>query len=128
MKVWSIVSTILLLVSSKSAVFGFSPLLFGTRPPATALNAATADNQEPYAIDENRRWTMNMLVLGLATVTVGALAVPYLAFFMPPTAGGAGGAVVAQDQLGQDIFAAEYLSSKPAGDRSLVLGLQGDAT
>jgi cytochrome b6-f complex iron-sulfur subunit len=37
-------------------------------------------------------------------------------------------APVAKDALGNEIFAKEYLASKPAGDRSLAQGLKGDAT
>jgi hypothetical protein len=134
---WIVVPAILVLASNNYLVDAFSPTPFAittttaraTNKNVIALNIATTDNSDgAYAIDENRRWTMNLLVLGSAAVTVGALAVPYLAFFMPPRAAGAGGAVVAQDALGIDIIAVDYLNSKPAGDHSLVLGLQGDAT
>ena len=71
---------------------------------------------------------MNLIVVGSATLTVGAFGVPYIAFFFPPGAGGGSGGVPAKDALGNDILAKEYLSAKPAGDRSLAQGLKGDAT
>lgn len=83
---------------------------------------------EEYYIDDERRFTMNLILLGSAAVTVGALGVPYILFFVPPGAGGAGGGVTAKDALGNDIIAKEYLAAKPAGDRSLAQGLKGDAT
>ena len=86
-----------------------------------------AATEELY-IDEERRFLMNLILLGSATVTVGGLAVPYIAFFVPPGAGGGGGGIPAKDALGDDLIAKEYLASKPAGDRSLAQGLKGDAT
>mmetsp|Transcript_3957 Transcript_3957/g.2583 ORF Transcript_3957/g.2583 Transcript_3957/m.2583 type:complete len:163 (+) Transcript_3957:63-551(+) len=71
---------------------------------------------------------MNLILVGSAAVTVGGLAVPYIAFFVPPGAGGGSGGVSAKNALGDDLFAQEYLASKPAGDRSLAQGLKGDAT
>lgn len=91
----------------------------------TSTNMAAA---EEYYIDDERRFTMNLILLGSAAVTVGALGVPYILFFVPPGAGGAGGGVTAKDALGNDIIAKEYLAAKPAGDRSLAQGLKGDAT
>lgn len=79
-------------------------------------------------IDQERRNLMNLILLGSATITVGGLAVPYLSFFVPPTSPNAGGAIAAKDALGHDIDAMSYLASHPAGDRSLVQGLSGDAT
>ena len=79
-------------------------------------------------IDGERRALMNLIVLGSATVTVGAMGLPYVAFFFPPSAGDGMASIPAKDALGNDIIAASYLASKPAGDRSLVQGLKGDAT
>lgn len=86
-----------------------------------------AASEELY-IDDERRFLMNLIVLGSTAVTVGAFGIPYVAFFFPPGAGGGAGGVSAKDALGNDIFAKEYLSAKPAGDRSLAQGLKGDAT
>ena len=86
-----------------------------------------AASEELY-IDEERRFLMNLILLGSGALTVGAIGIPYILFFVPPGAGGAGGGVPAKDALGNDIFAQAYLSEKPAGDRSLAQGLKGDAT
>merc|ERR1712051_1183017 len=79
-------------------------------------------------IDMDRRNLMNLILVGSAAVTVGGLAVPYIAFFVPPGSGGGAGGVAAKDALGNDIIAAEYLAEKSAKDRSLAQGLKGDAT
>ena len=102
----------------------FAPAQVSTRAVTSTKMAAA----EEFYIDEERRFAMNLILLGSATVTVGALGVPYILFFVPPGAGGGGGGVTAKDALGNDIIATEYLASKPAGDRSLAQGLKGDAT
>merc|ERR1719253_597300 len=51
---------------------------------------------------------MNLILVGSAAVTIGGLAVPYIAFFVPPGSGGGSGGSTAKDALGNDIFAAEY--------------------
>jgi cytochrome b6-f complex iron-sulfur subunit len=113
-----------------AALFGsaaaFAPAPMGTRSRAmsTSLNMAS----EELYIDQDRRNIMNLILVGSAAVTVGGLAVPYIAFFVPPGAGGGAGGSPAKDALGNDLFAKEYLASKQAGDRSLAQGLKGDAT
>ena len=86
-----------------------------------------ASTEELY-IDDDRRFLMNLILLGSATVTVGAIGVPFVLFFFPPGAGGGSGGVSARDALGNEIFAEAYLASKSAGDHSLAQGLKGDAT
>lgn len=120
MKLLSVVTA---LVAASSAL-AFAPTPMGVRR-SVATSMSTADE---FYIDEERRWTMNLLVLGSAALTVGALGVPYIAFFVPPGSGGGSGGTTAKDALGNDVIAADYLASKPAGDRSLVQGLKGDAT
>jgi len=112
-----------------AALFGsaaaFAPSPMGARGSvSTSLNMAS----EEFYIDQDRRNIMNLILVGSAAVTVGGLAVPYIAFFVPPGAGGGSGGVSAKNALGDDLFAKEYLASKPAGDRSLAQGLKGDAT
>lgn len=100
-------------------------------PRVTTLSAFTtpADNgDDNYYIDQERRNLMNFILVGSAAITLGGLAIPYLSFFVPPTPAGAGGTITAKDALGRDVLLREYLKTKPAGDRSLVQGLQGDAT
>ena len=65
-------------------------------------------------------------VSSLRSFTGGAA--PYIAFFVPPGAGGGAGGVPAKNALGDDLYAKDYLAEKPAGDRSLAQGLKGDAT
>lgn len=78
-------------------------------------------------IDRERRAAMNLVVLASATATVGAVSLPYISFFSPPSAGDGATAISAKDAIGNDIIAKDYLASKPVGDRSLVQGLKGDA-
>jgi cytochrome b6-f complex iron-sulfur subunit len=93
----------------------------------TFVKSMEADLEDFY-IDRERRNTLNLILLASAATTVSGLAIPYLAFFVPPSAGGGTGAINAKDAVGTDIVASKYLASKPAGDRSLVQGLRGDAT
>jgi cytochrome b6-f complex iron-sulfur subunit len=100
----------------------------GTRSQIPSSTSAVEENGNDLYIDEERRSLMNLIVLGSTAVTVGALGIPYLAFFFPPSSGDGATGAPAKDALGNDIVAAAYLNSKPAGDRSLVQGLKGDAT
>lgn len=124
MKLVSIVALI-----AASSVSAFAPSSFSSKGRTSSLvvsRMAGADAE--FYIDMDRRNLMNLILLGSATVTVGTLAVPFIAFFLPPTAGGSGGGTLALDAIGGEIFAKDYLASKPAGDRSLAQGLKGDAT
>lgn len=71
---------------------------------------------------------MNGLLLGATALPVAGLAGPFLAFFVPPSAGGAGGGLAAKDQAGNTIKSSAYLKTHPAGDYSLCQGLKGDPT
>ncbi len=95
-------------------------------PVATTIRADTDDNL--YYINEERRSLMNLILVSSVAVTVGGLAVPYFAFFMPPSATGGSGETTAKDAIGNEIITSQYLEHKQAGDRSLVQGLRGDAT
>ena len=78
--------------------------------------------------DLGRRQFMNLLTFGSITgVALGAL-YPVVKYFIPPSSGSAGGGVTAKDALGNDIIVSEYLTTHPAGDRSLAQGLKGDPT
>ena len=120
MKIFSVVVAL----TTAASAYAFVPAPMGARTVTTARMAAA----EEFYIDEERRFLMNLILVGSAAVTVGGLAVPYIAFFVPPGSGGGSGGTVAKDALGNEIFAKEYLASKPAGDRSLAQGLKGDAT
>merc|ERR1719343_1355011 len=115
------VVSILLAMAASAAAFVPAPTVPRT---VTSVNVAAG---ETY-IDEERRFVMNLILLGSAGVTVGGLAAPYILFFVPPGSGGGGGGVAAKDALGNDIFAQAYLQDHPAGDHSLAQGLKGDAT
>merc|ERR550539_777098 len=110
---------------SLSSVFGFAPSTISSSSRAvTSMNAAA----EELYIDQERRNIMNLILVGSLGVTIAGLGVPYILFFVPPGAGGGSGGSAAKDALGNDLFAAPYLESKLANDRSLAQGLKGDAT
>ena len=114
----------LLLVGAASA---FAPAMpIQTRSSNSLVMKATAS--EEFYIDDERRFIMNVLMVGAGLTVVAEFGIPFVLFFLPPGAGGDGGGIPAKDALGNDIIAAEYLKSKPAGDRSLAQGLKGDAT
>jgi len=114
-----------LMAFGSAAAFAPTPQVAGGTRVSTQRAASASD--ELY-IDMDRRNIMNLILVGSAAVTVGGLAVPYIAFFVPPGAGGGGGGVAAKDALGNEIFLDAYLNVKQAGDRSLAQGLKGDAT
>lgn len=78
--------------------------------------------------DLGRRQLMNFLLLGAASGPVVGMLYPFVKYFIPNTAGGAGGGVVAKDALGNDVVASEFLASHNVGDRVLTQGLKGDPT
>ena len=121
MKLLSVVAALL----AASSTVAFAPSNLGGARSAVACNMAAA---EELYIDEERRFVMNLILLGSATVTVAGMGIPYIAFFVPPGSGSGSGGVSAKDALGNEIFAQAYLKEKPAGDRSLAQGLKGDAT
>jgi cytochrome b6-f complex iron-sulfur subunit len=78
--------------------------------------------------DMGRRQFMNLLTFGTVTgVALGAL-YPVVKYFIPPSAGGAGGGVLAKDALGNDVIASQFLATHNVGDRTLAQGLKGDPT
>eukprot|EP00568_Trieres_chinensis_P003121 CAMPEP_0183290988 /NCGR_PEP_ID=MMETSP0160_2-20130417/547_1 /TAXON_ID=2839 ORGANISM="Odontella Sinensis, Strain Grunow 1884" /NCGR_SAMPLE_ID=MMETSP0160_2 /ASSEMBLY_ACC=CAM_ASM_000250 /LENGTH=213 /DNA_ID=CAMNT_0025451725 /DNA_START=22 /DNA_END=663 /DNA_ORIENTATION=+ len=114
-----------------AAILGSAAAFAPATPPTTRTNGVSlqmAEAADEFYIDMDRRNLMNLILVGSAAVTVGGLAVPYIAFFVPPGAGGGSGGVSAKDALGNDIFAAPYIEAKGAKDRSLAQGLKGDAT
>lgn len=105
----------------------FAPTVLNSQ--TLVARGMTATTEDPsYAIDAERRLLLNLLVLGSGGITLLGIGVPYLAFFVPPGAGGPDVGGPALDVRGNVIVASDYLDSKPAGDRSLVQGLKGDAT
>jgi len=102
---------------------------FAPAPVVTRNTVATrmAASEELY-IDDERRFLMNLIMVGAGGITVLGFGLPYILFFVPPGTGGGAGGIPAKDALGNDIYAKDYLAAKPAGDRSLAQGLKGDAT
>merc|ERR1719316_1415117 len=97
--------------------------------PSTCVNpnvrAAAVTGEIP---DMNKRTTMNLLLVGAASLPIGTLAIPYALFFVPKSAGGGSSGTVAKDALGSDIKASEWLKTHRAGDRTLSQGLRADPT
>jgi cytochrome b6-f complex iron-sulfur subunit len=121
-------SSVIAILAAGSAS-AFAPLSPPVRTSGKAVLAPIkATAAEEYYIDDERRFVMNAIMVTAGLTSVALFGVPYILFFFPPGAGGGGGGTVAKDALGNDLLASEYLSSKPAGDRSLAQGLKGDAT
>ncbi|HAZ50069.1 MAG TPA: cytochrome b6-f complex iron-sulfur subunit [Cyanobacteria bacterium UBA11369] len=78
--------------------------------------------------DMGRRQFMNLLTFGTITGTALGGLYPVVKYFIPPSAGGAGGGVTAKDALGNDVIASEFVATRNAGDRALAQGLKGDPT
>ncbi|KAK9794315.1 hypothetical protein WJX73_005934 [Symbiochloris irregularis] len=89
----------------------------------SASAAAGAEVPSP-----EKRVIMNWLLVGAAALPVTGLAVPYIAFFVPPSTGGGGDSIAAKDAAGNDVVATKWLKEHRAGDRSLTQGLKSDAT
>ena len=119
-------SVIALIAAGSAAAFAPAPLatIASRNGVATRQMAAT----EEFYIDEERRFIMNLIMVGAGGITVAGFGIPFILFFFPPGTGGGEGGIPAKDALGNDIFAKPYLESKPVGDRSLAQGLKGDAT
>jgi len=120
-----LLSLCLTLMAGSAMAFAPSNMAAPRSSAVTTMNMAAS---EELYIDEERRFLMNLILLGSAAVTVGAIGIPYILFFVPPGSGGGGGGVSAKDALGNELMAQAYLTEKPVGDRSLAQGLKGDAT
>ena len=103
--------------------------------PAAKAPAAQAARQVTCAAavsgevpDRKKRNLMNLALGGAVGLPVTGLLVPYVEFFIPQTAGGAGGGQAALDATGGVVTQTKWLADHPAGDRKLVQGLKGDAT
>jgi hypothetical protein len=115
----------LFLASTASAFTPVAPAV--TSRNGVAIRMAGAAAEELY-IDDERRFVMNLLMVGAGGLTVVGFGLPFILFFFPPGSGGGTGGIPAKDALGNDLFSKEYLAAKPANDRSLAQGLKGDAT
>jgi hypothetical protein len=72
-------SALLALVAAGSAV-AFAPAPIVTRSTVSVQMAAS----EEFYIDDERRFLMNLLMVGAGAVTVGGFGIPYILFFVPP--------------------------------------------
>jgi cytochrome b6-f complex iron-sulfur subunit len=118
-------SSVLVMLSLTSAG-AFAPAMPVQQRSSNVVVRASA--AEEFYIDDERRFVMNVLMVGAGLAVVGEFGIPFVLFFVPPGTGGGSSGSTAKDALGNDILLAEYLASKPAGDRSLAQGLKGDAT
>jgi cytochrome b6-f complex iron-sulfur subunit len=96
-------------------------------PRAEVVMSAESDGKEGFVPDMQRRTIMNLILLGGAGVPVGWLGGGFVYFFVPAGGGGGGAGLVAKDALGDDVLFDKWLNAHPAGDRTLVQGLKGDA-
>merc|ERR1719191_1280738 len=78
--------------------------------------------------DMEKRNTMNLLLVGAASLPIGGLGIPYIAFFVPNLGGGGGGGTVAKDALGNAVLTEDWKTAHPYPTRSLAQGLKGDPT
>jgi cytochrome b6-f complex iron-sulfur subunit len=78
--------------------------------------------------DLGRRQFMNLLTFGTITGMVLGAAYPFVAYFVPPSSGAAGGGATAKDAQGNDVKVSAFVAGKAAGDRALAQGLKGDPT
>jgi len=85
-------------------------------------------SDDTFVPDMERRNLMNLLLAGTVGLNVAAFGLPYVYFFVPPKEAGVGAGAYALDALGNEIKEKDWLETHPAGDRSLVQGLKGDAT
>ena len=118
------VLALLLLVCTTSA---FAPPANVFHPKVVTARMASTTNDE-YYIDDQRRMVMNLLMVGAGGLSVAGFGLPFLLFFYPQGTGGGPSTIPARDAVGRDIYAKQYLATKPANDRSLAQGLKGDPT
>lgn len=79
---------------------------------------------DAFVPDMDRRTAMNLILAGSIGINVLGLAVPFIAFFVPPGGGGTGGGVVAKDAVGNEVTSEGWLSTHPAGSRELAEGIK----
>jgi len=101
--------------------------------PAAPYNLRGQEMTIPHAAvgevpDMDKRNTMNLLLLGAASLPVATLGLPYAFFFVPRTGGGGGGGLIAKDALGTEVTVAGWIKDHPPPARSLAQGLKGDPT
>lgn len=78
--------------------------------------------------DMDKRFTMNLLLLGGIGLPVAGLAGPFALFFVPNIPGGGAGGQAAKDALGNDVTVKSWLATHAPNTRALTQGLRGDPT
>ena len=84
----------------------------------------SAGGEEAFVPDMDRRTAMNLILAGSIGINVLGLAVPYIAFFVPPGAGGSGGGVTAKDAIGNEVTTESWLATHGVGSRELAEGIK----
>jgi len=107
--------------------FGFTQIKLA-RPMGLKIKMEAGPGEGTFVPDMPRRKTMNSILLSAIGVSTLGLAVPYLAFFVPPLPPGSGAGLVAKDALGNDVTVAGWKATHNLNARELVQGLKGDAT
>ncbi|KAK9843717.1 hypothetical protein WJX81_003528 [Elliptochloris bilobata] len=95
------------------------------RSTCTVRAAAAASEMVP---DMDKRNTMNLLLVGAASLPIGYMAFGFISLVVPPKVAGSGGAQAALDASGNIVKASKWLETHKPGDHSLTQGLKGDAT
>lgn len=103
---------------------GVSGVLQSPAATAASRSMRMSATDDSFVPDMSRRQTMNLILAASFGVNVVGLAVPYLAFFVPPGAGGAGGGVVARDAVGNDVTVDSWIATHPVGSRELAEGIK----
>lgn len=102
------------------------PLL--PREPQSAVAASRpmrmSAADDSFVPDMSRRQAMNLILFSSLGVNVLGLAVPYIAFFVPPGSGDSSGGVVAHDAIGNDVTTSSWLATHAAGSRELAEGIK----
>lgn len=99
-----------------------------SKAPKKSLTTCMATVAAEDVPSPEKRGLMNLLLLGAGGLPTALMAGPYLTFFVPEGAGGAGGAQTAKDALGNDITVQSWTKTHQPGDHSLSQGLKGDPT
>lgn len=85
-------------------------------------------SEDAFVPDMDRRTAMNLILAGSIGINVLGLAVPYIAFFVPPSSGGTGGGVIAKDAIGNEVTTESWLASHISGSRELAEGIKVKTT
>merc|ERR1719327_1172803 len=105
--------------------FAAMPHQVALRPPSLAARAAAARDfpglrdvsaragNIGMVPDMEKRNTMNLLLLGAASLPVAGLGIPFISFFVPNIGGGGSGGTIAKDALGNDVQVAKWIQDYP---------------